>query len=127
MAISSMWRVIKNSADRAGLDKQRVQPNHLRKAFEAELNRSIKDEETKKYLMGSPNRGVKYKIEEVERKYLMCNFSRQELNNLSIIKDFVQSLGIKELDIKIQEILEKNPRMTEIEAIRSILRKDYVT
>lgn len=127
MAFSSIWRVIKNSANRAGLDKERIQPNHLRKAFEAELNRSIIDEKTKKYLMGNPVRGVKYEVKEVERKYLMCNFGREELNSLPIIKDFVKSLGIRGLDTRIKQILEQNPQMTEIEAIRSIVRKEYVT
>ncbi|MFX0069233.1 MAG: tyrosine-type recombinase/integrase [Promethearchaeota archaeon] len=127
MAISSIWRVIKNSANRAGLDGGKIQPNHLRRAFEAELNRVIKDKEIRKYLMGSPIRGAKYRLEEIDRKYLMCNFSRQEQNSLPIVKDFVQSLGIKKLDLKIRQVLEKNPKMTEIEAIRLIVRKDYAT
>lgn len=126
MAVSSVWRIIKNSARRAGLDEGRIQPNHLRKAFEAELNRSIKDEGTKRYLMGNPNRDAKYEIEEVERKYLICNFSRQEEDGFSTIKNFVKSLGIKKLDMRINRLLEQNPQMTEIEAIRSIVLKEYV-
>ncbi|MGD8506317.1 MAG: tyrosine-type recombinase/integrase [Candidatus Bathyarchaeota archaeon] len=121
MAVSSLWRVIKDSAERASLQKEKVQPNSLRKAFETELDRSLIDEETKKYLMGSPIRGKKYNVDQVERRYLMCNFSRQELTNLTIIKDFVQSLGLGELEAKIQKVQEQNPRMTEMEAIRIIM------
>ncbi|MEA2089381.1 MAG: tyrosine-type recombinase/integrase, partial [Thermoproteota archaeon] len=94
MAVSSIWRIVKSSAERAGLEKEKIQPNYLRKAFEAELNRSPIDEETKKYLMGSPIHGIKYNVDKVEQKYLMCNFSRSELSKLTIIKEFVQSLGI---------------------------------
>ncbi len=58
MAVSSIWRVVKDSAERAKLEKEKVKPNSLTKAFEAELNRSLMDEETKKYLMGSPIPGI---------------------------------------------------------------------
>jgi integrase len=124
MAASSLWRVIKDSAERAGLQKERIQPNSLRKAFEAELNRSLIDEETKKYLMGNLIHDIKYNVDEVEQKYLMCNLSRQELGKLTIIKEFVQSLGIKELETRIQKVREQNPQMTEIEAIRFVMRKE---
>ncbi len=124
MAVSSIWRVIKDSAERAGLQKEKIQPNSLKKAFEAELNRSLIDEETRKYLMGSPIHGIKYNVDDVEQKYLMCNFSRQELAKLVIIKEFVQSLGIEELETKIQKVRERNPQMTETEAIRFIMRKE---
>ncbi len=124
MAVSSIWRVIKDSAERADLQKEKIQPNSLRKMFEAELNRSRIDEGTKKYLMGSPIHSIKYNLDKTEQKYLMCNFSRQELSKLTIIKEFVQSLGIKELETKIQKVREQNPQMTEIEAMRFIMRKE---
>ena len=124
MAVSSLWRVIKDSAERAGLQKERIQPNSLRKAFEAELNRSLTDEETRKYLIGNPIHDIKYNVDEVEQKYLMCNFSRQVLGKLTIIKEFVQSLGIKELETRIQKVREQNPQMTEVEAIRFVMRKE---
>ncbi len=124
MAVSSLWRVIKDSAERAGLQKEKIQPNSLKKTFEAELNRSPIDEETRKYLLGSPVHGLKYNIDEVEQKYLICNFGRQELSKLTIIKEFVQSLGIKEIETKIQKVRERNPQMTEIEAIRFIIVKN---
>ncbi len=123
MAVSSLWRVIKDSAERAGLQKEKIRPNSLRKAFEAELDAYIMDEETKRYLMGRPVRGINYNVDEVERKYLMCNFGRQELDKLTIIKEFVQSLGIGKLEGKIQKVLAQNSQMTEIEAIRFIMRK----
>ena len=125
MAVSSIWRVVKDSAERAGLQKEKIQPNCLGKAFEAELNRSLVDEETKKYLMGNPIQGLKYNVNKVEQKYLICNFSRTELSKLTIVREFVQSLGIKELETKIQTALEQNPQMTEMEAIRFIVHKEF--
>jgi integrase len=127
MAVSSIWRVVKDSAERAGLEKEKLQPSHLRKAFEAELKRSLVDEEVKKYLMGNLIQGVKYDINKVEKKYLICNFGRAELNKLTVVKEFVQSLGIKEPETKIQEALEQNPQMTDMEAIRSIVRKEFAS
>ncbi|MCK4474371.1 tyrosine-type recombinase/integrase [Candidatus Bathyarchaeota archaeon] len=127
MAVSSIWRVVKDSAERAGLQKEKIQPNYLRKAFEAELSRSRIDEEAKKYLMGSPIQGIKYNVNKVEQKYLIRNFSRAELSKLTVVKEFVQSLGIKELEIKIQKGLEQNPQMTEMEAVRFIVRKEFAS
>jgi len=127
MAVSSIWRVIKDSAERAGLQKEKIQPNSLKKAFEAELNRSLEDEEKRKYLMGSPIHDKKLNVADIEQKYLTCNFSRQELGKLIIIKEFLRSLGIEELETKIQKVRERNPQLTEMEAIRFILRKDYVS
>jgi site-specific recombinase XerD len=124
MAVSSLWRVIKDSAERAGLQKERIQPNSLRKAFAAELNRSLIDEETRKYLMGNLIHGIKHNVDKVEQKYLMCNFSRQVLGKLIVIKEFVQSLGIKELETRIQKARDQHPQMTEMEAIRFVMRKE---
>jgi integrase len=127
MAVSSIWRVIKDSAERAGLQRDKIQPNSLKKAFEVELNRSVTGEEERKYLMGSPIHGKKLNVADIEQKYLTCNFSRQELGKLIIIKEFLRSLGIEELETKIQKVRERNPQLTEMEAIRFIVRKDYVS
>jgi len=127
MAVSSVWRVIKDSAERAGLQREKTQPNSVRKAFEAELNGSILDLETKKHLMGNPVQGMKYNIDKIERKYLICNFGRSELSKLVIVKEFVKSLGIKELEAKIRNALTLNPQMTEMEAIRFIIRKEFAS
>jgi len=125
MAVSSIWRVVKDLAERASLEKEKIKPNSLRKAFEAELDRSPIDEETRKYLMGSPVHSIEYKVDKVEQQYLICNFSRTELRKLAIVKEFVQSLGIKEVETKMQKVLEQNPQTTEIEAIRFIVRKEF--
>ena len=125
MAISSIWRVVKDSAERASLEKEKIKPNSLTKAFEAELNRSPIDEEIRKYLMGRPIPSMEYNVDKVEQKYLMCNFSRAELREPAIVKKFVQSLGIKEVETKMQKLLEQNPQMTEIEALRFIVRKKF--
>jgi site-specific recombinase XerD len=118
MAISSIWRVIKNSAEKVGLRKEGVWPNCLRKAFEAELERSPIDRDTKLFLMGRPVAGVKYDVNEVEQKYLLCNFSRTKLSKLAVIKEFVRSLGIEELETKIKNVQAQNRQMTEEDALR---------
>jgi len=126
MAVSSIWRVVKDSARRASLEKDKIKPNSLTKAFEEELKRSPMHEEIRKYLMGSPVSGIGYEVDKVEHEYLMCNFSRVELREMAIVKEFVQSLGIKEVETKVKEVLEKNPQMTETEAMRLIVRKEFV-
>jgi len=127
MAASSIWRIIKDAAERTGLQKEKTQPNSVRKAFEAELNRSILNLETKKYFVGNPVQGMKYNIGDIERKYLICNFGRSELSKLVIVKEFVKSLGIKELEAKIRKALTLNPQMTELEAIRFIIHEKFAS
>ncbi len=124
MAISSIWRVIKNSAEKAGLKKESVWPSCLRKTFKAELDRSPLDRDTKQFLMGHPVPDKKYDINEVEQKYLMCNLSRTKLDKLVIIREFVRSLGIEELETKIKRVQAQNPQMTEEDALKSLVRTE---
>ncbi len=124
MAISSIWRVIKISAEKAGLKKESVWPGCLRKTFKAELDHSSLDRDTKQFLMGHPVPDKKYDINEVEQKYLMCNLSRTKLDKLLIIREFVQSLGIEELDTKIKRVQAQNPQMTEEDALKSLVRTE---
>jgi len=127
MAVSSVWRVIKHSAERTGLQREKIQPNSVRKAFEAELDKSILGLETKRYLMGNPVQAMKYNINEVEGKYMACNFSRSELSELAIVEEFVKSLGIKKLKAKIRKTLALHPQMTEMEAVRFIVREEFAS
>ena len=124
MAISSIWRVIKNSAQRAGLRKESVWPNRLRKAFEAELDRSSLDRDTKQFLLGHPVPDRKYDVNEVEQKYLTCNLSRIKLDKLAVIRDFVRSLGIEELETKIKRVQAQSPQMTEEDTLRFLVRTE---
>jgi len=124
MAISSVWRIIKNSAEKAGLKKESVWPNCLRKAFEAELDRSPFDWDTKQFLLGRPKSGVKYDVNEVEQNYLMCNLSRTKLDKVAVIRDFVRSLGIEELETKIKRVQAQSPQMTEEDALRYLIRTE---
>ena len=124
MAVSSVWRLIKNSAEKVGLQRESIWPNCLRKAFEAELDRSLIDENTKKFLMGRPLPEVKYDVDEVEWKYSMCRFDRIELDKLAIIKEFVRSVGVKELEKKIRRVRAENPRMSEEDAVRFVVREE---
>jgi len=122
MAISSIWRVITDAAERTGLEKGKFRPGFLRKAFELELDRAPIDEQTRNYLKGKKNHGMKYNIQEVERQYMEINFSRTELNKLGIIKEFVQSIGITEINREIQTVLRNQPEMTEMDALIFLMR-----
>jgi len=124
MAISSIWRIIKNSAEKAGLEKESVWPNCLRKAFEAELDRSPLDRDTKQFLMGHPLLGKKYDINEIEQKYLMCNLSRTKLDKLVVIREFVRSLGIEEIETKIKRVQAQTPQMSEEDALRFLVYEE---
>jgi len=121
MAISSIWRVIKNSAEKAGLKKESVWPSGLRKIFKIELDRSPLDRDTKQFLMGHPVPDKKYDINEVEQSYLMCNFGRIKLDRLAVIREFVRSLGIEELEIKIKSVQAQTPQMTEEDALKFLV------
>ncbi|MDH5460023.1 MAG: tyrosine-type recombinase/integrase [Candidatus Bathyarchaeota archaeon] len=126
MAISSIWRIIKNSAEKTGLKKESVWPNLLRKAFKAELDRSPIDRDTKQFLKRHPVSDKKYNINEVEQKYLMCNLSRTKLDKLMILREFVRSLGIEELETKIKHVQAQIPQMTEEDALRFLIRTELV-
>ncbi len=121
MAISSIWRIIKNSAERVGLRKESVWPGCVRKAFEAELDCSALDHDTKQFLNGRPILGKEYDVDEVERKYLTCNWSRTRSDKLVIIKEFVRSLGIEEVETKIKRAKAQDPHMTEEDALRFLV------
>ncbi|MFQ5836453.1 MAG: tyrosine-type recombinase/integrase [Candidatus Bathyarchaeia archaeon] len=124
MAISSIWRIIKSSAEKAGLNKESVWPNCLRKAFEAELVCSTLDHDTKQFLMGRSLPGKEYDVNKVEQKYLMCNLSRTKLDKLAVIREFVRSLGIKELETKIKRVQMQNPQMSEEDSLRFLVRTE---
>jgi hypothetical protein len=74
--------------------------------------------------MGHPVPDKKYDVNEVEQKYLMCNLSRTKLNKLLIIREFVRSLGIEELDTKIKRVQARNREMTEEDALKSLVRTE---
>jgi len=124
MAFSSIWRIVKNSAEKAGLEKESVWPSCLKKVFQAELDRSPLDPDIKEYLMGHLVPDKKYDFKEVVRNYLMCNLNRTKLNKLAVIREFVQSLGIEELDTKIKRVQTRSPQITEENALRVLVRKE---
>jgi integrase len=124
MAISSIWRIIKNSAEKTDLKKENVWPGCLRKTFEAELDRSQIDHDTKQFLMGRPVLDKKYDINEMEKKYLMFNFSRTRLDKLAVIKEFVRSLGIEGLESKIKRAQAQSPEMGEEDILKLLVRTE---
>lgn len=82
LAMQSIYRIVKKAAERLGL-KERIWPHLLRKSFRKVLNRSDLDEDTKEALMGHVLPGSRgnyfdyHDIDEIEEKYMQCNFSRE--------------------------------------------------
>jgi site-specific recombinase XerD len=141
MVPSSVLEVVKKTAERAGLDPKGIWPHCLRKAFRKVLNASDIDEDTKETLMGHKLPGSRgnyfdlHDIDEIERKYLRCNFSRPGVGMseeakkemlLSLWREQAKLYGIDPLRVRIEKTKELGRKLTpdeEIIAIQSEIRK----
>lgn len=78
-----VWLIVKKCVKRAGLDPESIWTHSLRKSFRKILNASQMDEDTKEAIMGHKLPGARgnyfdmHDIDEIERKYTQCNFSRE--------------------------------------------------
>jgi len=83
LAMESIYRLVKTAVGRLGIEKRRIWPHLFRKSFRKVLNRTDLDEDTKEALMGHKLPGSRgnyfdfHDVDEIERKYLSCNFSRE--------------------------------------------------
>ena len=67
----------------------------------------------------------KTKIEEFRAKYTRIQFFRKaEVDKIEMLKTFAKTLGIEEIEIKIQKMREKNPELDEMAVIGKILRQE---
>jgi len=108
-----------------------VTPHCLRKAYERAVRNSglsIKDQE---FFMGHILPGTqdtyydKTKIEEFRVKYARIQFFRKaEVDKIEMLKTFAKTLGIEEIEIKIQKIRQKNPELNEMEILGKIIREE---
>ena len=118
LAMKSIYPIIKNAAGRLGIDKRKVWPHLFRKSFRKVLNKSDSDEDTREALMGHKLPGSRgnyfdfHDIDEIEQKYMSCNFSREP--EASAMRTFAEQLRKKEQDIEeLKETVAKMQPMIE--------------
>lgn len=116
LAMQSIYRIVKTAAGRLEIGKQKIWPHLLRKSFRKVLNRSDLDEDTREALMGHKLPGSRanyfdfHDIDEIEQKYLSCNFSREA--EAHTVRAFTEQLRKKEQDI--QELKEALAKMQPV-------------
>jgi hypothetical protein len=111
---------VKRTAKIAGLNPEGIWTHCLRKAFRKVLNNSDLDEDTREAVMGHKLPGSRgsyfdaHDVDEIEKKYLKCNFSRSEplpenLKEemvLSLIREQVKIFGIDPVRVRIEKMKE---------------------
>lgn len=132
-----VFTIVKNAAKNAGLDPKGIWPHCLRKAFRKVLNASPMDEDTKEAIMGHKLPGSRgnyfdlHDVDEIERKYAKCNFSRvealseEEIRKKAII-DQARLLYPDRTDMleRIVKIVEAAPSIeTSIDLIQKLVKQ----
>jgi len=118
LAMQSIYRIVKIAAGRLEIGKKKIWPHLLRKSFRKVLNRSDLDEDTREALMGHKLPGSRanyfdfHDIDEIEQKYMSCNFSREA--EAHTVRAFTEQLREKEQDIqKLKETIAKMQPLVE--------------
>jgi len=121
LAMESIYRLVKTAVGRLGIEKRRIWPHLFRKSFRKILNRSDLDEDTKEALMGHKLPGSRgnyfdfHDVDEIEKKYKSCNFSREAETSAIKIEERVEEIEAEyrekyeELRKKLEQKLEEEP------------------
>jgi len=125
-------KMIRKAAKAARIREWRhVTPHCLRKAFERALRNSSLNTKDQEFLMGHilPGSQDTYydfsKVEDLKIKYAGIRFFRTtEVDKLEMIKAFAKTLGIANIEIKIQKIREEEPKVTDEEAVGRIIKEE---
>ena len=128
----TIQQIVKRAARKAGIKRWHdVTPHCLRKAFESALRNNGLDVKDQEFLMGHilPGSQDAYydysKVEELRAKYAKIRFFRTaQIDKIEMIKTFAKTLGIEEIEIKIQKLMEEQPELDEMEALGKIMREE---
>lgn len=128
----SVQQIVKKAARRAGIGRWKdLTPHCLRKAFESALRNNGLDVKDQEFLMGHilPGSQDAYydhsKAEDLRMKYAKIRFFKKaEIDKLEMVKAFAKTLGIENIEVKIQRVKEEQPEIDEMEALGKIMREE---
>ena len=125
-------QMVKRAARLGGLKQWRdVTPKCLRTAFESALRSNKLDKGDQEFLMGHILPGTQdpyydsSKVEQLRTEYIsVAFFKKAQVDIVEMTKRFAESLGAKNVEVKIAKMREKHRDMNELEAVGRILREE---